>query len=209
MKKILMLMVLFLVIAVPVAAANSTSGQGSGTQTQTQQQLMVSPSPTGSAVRNQNQVATQNQGEDQQLMVATKEQESMSTVSAQVLDLMQIKTTGEIGNQIRKIAEDQDSAQEEIQGNLDAIKSRGTLAKFFIGTDYKALKELTQQMEQNRLRIEELEQLKTNLYNQSDVTRVEQMVQALTDVNTSLQDRVNLEDNTISLFGWLIKLFVK
>lgn len=211
-KKILIMSVLFLVIAIPAFAANSTSGSQNsptGTQTQTQLQLRVSPSPTGSAVQNQNQVKTQNQGEDQKLMVQTQEQETMNLVGEQVQMLMQLKTTGETGNRVKEIAQIQEQAQEEIQTNLDKINSRGTAAKIFLGTDYKALNGLKQQLEQNRLRIQELQELQLKVYNQSDSTAIENAIQALTDVNTSLQEKIDTEDDVVSLLGWLIKLFVK
>jgi len=115
-------------------------------------------SPTTKVV--QNQVKTQNQSEDQQLQVETQEQEgtqsgrgegmeirsqtavqNMSIVAQKVQEMLQLKTTGGIGDQVRQIARDQNQAQTRIQEHLDKIESKGGVAKFFFGPDYKALSE--------------------------------------------------------------------
>lgn len=235
MKKIVSLVSVFvlLLVAMPVLAANSGTGaqgstgtqQGSVTQTQqqVQQQIHVSPSPTGNQVQNQNQVKTQNEGEDSQIKTNTQEQENledgssrsetaiqnMSNVAQQVEDLLATKTLqGGIGQQVKVIAQEQKTAQEEMQIELGKVDVRNGLLKSIIGPDFKALKNMQKAMEQNQLRIQELTQLQNQLTNQGDITQVNEMIQALTDQNTALQDRINLEEKSGSLFGWLVKLFI-
>ncbi len=218
------------------AGAQGTSSQ-QGTTTQTQQRLQqVSPSPTGNTIQNQNQVKTQNEGEDSEIKTKTQEQESqgdeqetqgqgmpketppqseaaqehMSNVATEVEDLLKTKTMqGGIGQQVKTIAQEQKTAQQEIQTELGKVDSRGGLLKSIIGPDFKALKNMQKQMEQNQLRIQQLTQLKDQLTNQGDITQVQQMIQALTDQDTVLQDRINLEKQSGSLLGWLFKLLVK
>jgi len=223
-----------LFVAMPVFAANNgagtqgTAGTQQGTTTQTQQKLQTSPSPTGSQVQNQNQVKTQNQNEDSQLKVNTQEQESlgeeqgtgsqnrnqnavqnMSEVAKQVQQLLQVRTTGGIGEQVRQIAKEQNQAQTKIQEQLKQLDTKGKLARFLTGTDYGVVKNLKTQLEQNLLRIEQLTQLQNQLSNQGDITTVQETIQALTNQNTTLQDKINLEEQSGSLFGWLFKLFAK
>ncbi len=81
--------------------------------------------------------------------------------------------------------------------------------KSLIGPDYKALKALNQEMEQNQLRIQQLEQIKTQLSNQGDLQMVQEAIEALTAQNTSLQDMVKTEEATSSLLGWLFKMLAK
>ena len=64
-------------------------------------------------------------------------------------------------------------------------------------------------MEQNRLRIHQLEQLQNQLTNQSDITMVQETIQALIDQNVVLQDRINFEEKSSSLLGWFFRLFAK
>ncbi|MCL5431839.1 MAG: hypothetical protein M1484_01925 [Patescibacteria group bacterium] len=236
MKKLSILIVTIAVLSltsVAYASKNETGAQGTGSQTgnqgtTTQGQQQVVASPTGNQVQNQNQVQTQNQGEDTQLKVNTQEQENlgegtgtgsqnrsqnavenMSNVAEQVQELQQIRTTGGIGEQVRQVAQEQNQAQNQIQTELGKVDNRTGLLKSLIGPDYKALKSMQKVMEQNQLRIQQLEQLQNQLTNQSDITMVQETIQALTEQNTALQDKITLEEQSGSLLGWLFKLFAR
>jgi hypothetical protein len=167
-------------------------------------------------------------GEEQNLQVSTSEQEGtdsgngvglenkssiavehMSTVAQKVQELLQVRTIGGIGDQVRAIAQEQNQAQDRIQLQLDKVNAKGNLAKTLFGPDYKALIALEQQMEQNRLRIEQLQKLMLDVSNTGDKTAIQSTIDALIQENTSLQDIISLENGTRSLFGWLVKLFVK
>jgi len=236
MKKLSIFIVTIAVLSltsVVHAAKNETGAQGVGSQTgnqgtTTQGQQQVVASPTGNQVQNQNQVQTQNQGEDTQLQVNTQEQENlgegtgagsqnrsqnavenMSNVAEQVQQLLQVKTTGGIGERVRQIAQEQNQAQNQTKVELDKVENRGKLVKMLIGSDYQALKNMQKQMEQNQLRIRELEQLQNQLTNQGDITTVQETIQALTEQNTALREQINLEEQSGSLLGWLFKLFAR
>jgi len=64
-------------------------------------------------------------------------------------------------------------------------------------------------LEQNRLRIQELQQLQTQLKNTGDQTVIQNAIQALEQQNVSLQNRLDTENKTFSLFGWLVKSLTK
>jgi chromosome segregation ATPase len=202
-KKILLVLLLALIFAFP----NVISGQ------QGQQ--------------NQNQINTQNTGEEKQLQVTTQEQENlgeqkeglqtrnqaavqnMSIVAQKVQELLQTRTSGGIGEQVRKIAQEQDQAQTQIQEQINKIESRKDSLKSLIGSDFGAIKNLERLLEQNRLRIQELEQLQNQLVDNAELTTVQETIQALVQENTSLQELINTEEKTASLFGWLFRLFVR
>jgi len=215
MKKLILILPTFLAfgLVMPIFAAK---------------QVNMSPSPTGSQVKNQNEVNTQNQGEDSQLQVKTQEEENlgegqgeglktrnqnaienMSEVAKQVQEMLQVRTTGGIGEKVRLIAQEQNQAQAEISDQINKLESKGKLARFLTGTDYNAVKNLKQQLEQNQLRIEQLEELQNQLSNQGDITMVQETIQALIQENTSLQELTAAEGKTFSLFGWLFKFFAK
>lgn len=224
MKKLLYVIPVFVVfglVTTTYAANNGVEAQsGQGTQLL----LHASPSPTG--IQNKNQVSTQNQGEDTQLQVSTQEEESlgeeqqiglqnnglgdenMSEVAKQVQALLQVRTTGGIGQQVREIAQAQNQAQTQIQAQLDKLDSKGKVARFLTGTNFEAIKSLEQQISANQLRIQELTMIATQLTNQSDITMVQETIQALIQENIDLQEKVATEMQTRSLFGWLFKLFV-
>lgn len=136
--------------------------------------------------------------------------ENMSVVAQKVQQLLSVKTTqGGIGDQVRTIAQEHQQTQTQLQTELHKVENRGQLMKSLIGPDYKALKALNQEMEQNQLRIQQLEQIKTQLSNQGDLQMVQEAIEALTAQNTSLQDMVQTEESTSSLLGWLFKMLLK
>lgn len=228
MKKIILLSVITLGL---VMAPSLVFAQGTQQQDRVQDPATHAssvPSPTGSQVKNQNQVSTQNMGEESNLMVSTSEQEGttsgrgtglanknavavehMSIVAQKVQELLQVRTTGGVGDQVRIIAQEQNKSQDQIQLQLDKIGVKGSLAKALFGPDYKALESLEQQMEQNQLRIEKLQELKLEFTNTGDQTAVQETIDALIQENTSLQEILSFEGGTKSLFGWLVRLFVK
>jgi len=192
--------------------------------------------PSGPQIQNQNQIQTQNEGEDSALQVNTQEQESegeeneatgegmpkvaaprsekaqekMSEVAEQVEQLLTVKTTkGGIGEQVKQIAQEQKESQKKVDTELKKVNGRGSILKALLGPDYKALKNMSEQIAQNQLRITQLEELKTKLTFQSDITMVDEVIQLLTEQNTLLQEKIASEEKTSSLFGWLFKNFQK
>jgi len=223
MRKLVLIISLFIIsgLVLPFFAVNNSAG---AQNTNSGQQVKVSPSPTGSQVRNQNEVNTQNQGEDSQLQVNTQEEENlgeglqtrsqtaienMSKVAEQVQLLLQTRISGGIGEQVRVIAQEQNQAQTQIRNQVNKLNSKSKLARFLTGSDYGAIKNLMQQLEQNRLRIQQLEQLQNQLSNQGDITMVQETIQALIQENTSLQELITAEEKTFGLFGWLFKFFAR
>ena len=156
--------------------------------------------PQDNQVQSQNQVKTQNQGEEFQLQVTTQHME-------QLMDMKGLSE--ETGNKVKAIAQEQVQTQTQIQTQLNKLKSKSGLMKKLFGPDYGAIKNLKQQMEQNQLRIKQLEQLQTQVVNLADQTQIEEAVQALLEQNTALQDQIQAEEQVGSVFGWLIRLFVK
>lgn len=232
MKKVtLSLFVLSFVFVIPVfAIKNNEAGAQNSQQVQQQNQvqLNVSITPTGYQVQNKNQIKIQNEGEESQLQVQTQEEESlgqdesngsqnrnenamehMSEVAKYVQLLQQTRTSGGIGESVRIIARQQNQAQNEIQAELDKLESKSKFAKFISGSNYGALNNLAKQLEANELRIESLNELKNQLSNQADINMIQETIEALNQENISIQERIDSEIQTRSLFGWLFKLFAK
>lgn len=225
---ILIISVIFFAMASSVYAANNEAqGMGNQDSKNQEQQELASPSPIKKAIQNQNQVKTQNEGEESQLRVNTQEQESlnsnsfdsknenaianMSEVAIAVQGLLATDNfQGEgLGSQVRQIAQEQNQAQKQIKEDLDKLQIKNGIMKKLFGPDYKTIKNLNQQMEQNRLRIQQLEQLATQIENQADQIQLEEVIQTLIDQNTALEEQVQSEEEIGSIFGWLIKIFSK
>lgn len=235
MKKIIALMttVMFAGFVTVAYAKNGTAGTGTAAQADTTiapTGTTVSPTKT-TAVMNQNQVKTQNEGEEQGLMVQTEEQEEhddarvgtksaaprsevalehMSVVAKGVENILTTRTLrGGIGDQVKQIAQEQKQSQDQVKLQMDKVASRSGLLKSLIGSDYKALKEIAKQITQNELRIKQLTELKTKLTNVGDIAMVQETIDALIQQNTSLQEMVDAENMNGSLFGWLVRLFTR
>lgn len=218
MKKLLFVIPLMFLFAIPAYAIGGNGNQGNG------QQVVVSP--TGTAVKNQNQI--NNQGEGSQLQINNQEElnlgesqgeglqirnqmavQNMSMVAEKVQEMLQVRTSGGIGDQIRGIAQEQGNSQQKIQGDLEKIEARSGFLKAILGPDYVSINRVRKEMEQNQLRIEKLEELQNQLVNQSDISAVQETIEALTEQNTSLQEMLDVEESESSLLGWLVKLFAR
>lgn len=219
MKKILIIVAsLLLVFALPVVVF----AQGKSNQ-----------------VQNQNRIQTQNQGEKQQLRVNTQEQEQlqegkegdesqatgqpklitprsetarerMSAVAQAVEELLTIQgAKGGIGEQIRQVAQEQKQAQQEIDKEVRNLESRKSWLERIIGPNYRAISNIRKQIEQNRLRIRQLEQLRNQLANKGDQNQIQETIRAMVEQNTALEQQIQAKERIRSLFGWLVRLFVK
>ena len=134
----------------------------------------------------------------------------MSVVAQTVEELLTTQETkGGIGQQISEVAGQQQQAQQEIKGQLDKLETRRGWMKRLFGPDYKAIKNLNRQVERNRLRVKQLEQLQAQVTNQADQVQIQETVQVLSEQNTALQEQIQAEEKIGSLFGWLAKLLAK
>lgn len=212
------------------------NGQGNGDQLRVQDPEThedgVPAEGQGNQVQNQNQVNTQNKGEDSQLKVNTQNNEGsqfgtdggsqqkgstnrsdnarqhMSIVSQAVEDFLEAgNKTGGIGKQVSDIARQQQGAQNQIGKALDEMSSKKGISKTLFGPDYGAIKEMKQLMQQNQVRIKQLQQLQDQIQDQAEETQLQEMIQAFVEQNTALQSQVLAEEDVKSVFGWLIKLF--
>jgi len=214
MKKYLILSFIFLFISFPVIAKNAvTTPVQSQNRVQTQD---PSISPTGQQVQNRNEIQTQNQGEESQLKVKTKEseqlnqevEESVEKVSTQVQELLD--TVGEktgIGQKVKEIAQNQEKNQEKIKSAYYELKNRGQLIRLFVGSDKKVTQALELMTEENKLIIEKLIALKDETINEVDKTQLQDTIGILLTQNGYLEEKIATEKQATGLFGWFVKLF--
>jgi len=132
----------------------------------------------------------------------------MSSVAATVEQLLVAREEkGGIGQQIREIAQQQKQAQVEVRQQLEKMETRRGLLKKLIGPNFKAIRNVRQYLKRNQLRIERLEQLKSQLSTQIDKDNVDQAIQALKEQGQALQEQISAEERVKSVFGWLFRLF--
>jgi len=179
---------------------------------------------TQSQAQNQGQI--QNEGDDLQIQEreriesevqkskpdyiprSEKAREHMSEVAKAVEALInvsyQIENQG-LGDQIREIAQAQGENEDKTNKAFDQAQQRNAFIKFFIGADYNQLKVAKEEMEQNRLRIQELNRIMAQISNENDKTELQSQIATLERQNTALQDQIDESVSGFSLFGWLFK----
>jgi FtsZ-interacting cell division protein ZipA len=213
MKRLILIAVItlaFFTLIFGAFAKNTTvnaQGLSRGKMAQAQEKMMAEPTEV---VENP-EIAEENTRESMPKAVAPRSEsakENMSEVAQKVEELLTMQTAqGGIGEQVRQITQEQKQAQGETETELGKVENRQGFLKFLFGPDYKALKSMKQQSEQNQVRIERLMQLQTQLVNQADSTQLQETIQALMDQNIALQERITLEEKSVSALGWLVRLF--
>jgi len=210
------------------ATSNATTGSQTGNNQVNQvTTITASPtkkptiSPTDNQVKNENEVQTKNQGKESQLSVKTQESEqlnqvvdeSVQKVSDYVHQLIEERKTtgikGGIGEKVSEFAQSQTKLQDEVKADIKKLNSRSKLTKTLIGSDKKIIKSMKQKMEQNSLMIKQLEQLKLETKNNSDLQQLQETIDLMSNQNMALQNKINKESDINGMFGWLINLFNK
>ncbi len=209
------------------------SGQGQMVQTQNN----GSSAAQGQQIQNQNQNQVKNQGTEMIIQSQQREMEKegelqtgagnqenaqydqarsekalekMSEVAKKVQELQMLgESEGGIGQQIREIAQNQTESQARVQEQVRVMDSRQGLMKTLLGPEYKAMNQIRLEIAENQLRIRQMEDFANQLVNQAEGTKIREMIQALTQQNTALQERLGEEEQVKSMFGWLMRLFQK
>lgn len=179
---------------------NQTNNPNVGTMTQEQartelQTMLQQSESTYTPTRTQNQT---------RLNLVSTAVQNMLTIASRIAT-----QNTSISNKIQTVAKAQIQMQDKVNQALDKAESRSGFAKFFVGPNYKQLKTVKQEMEQNQLRIQELNQIMSQISNQGDKTELQNQIKVLEDENTALSEQLNQDVKGFSLFGWLSRLISK
>jgi len=197
---------------------NDSTSTGSA-QNQSQTSTMTQTNNPGTGTMTQEQARTELQTQLQQseptyTSTKTMNQARLNAVSTAVQNMLTIASRVATQNQtvsseIQTVAQAQIKFQDQVNQSLDKAESRSGFAKFFVGPNYGELKTVKQQMEQNQLRIQELNQIVAQIANASDQTELKSQIKILEAQNTSLNEQLNTDVAGFSLFGWLSRLISK
>lgn len=161
------------------------------------------PTSTGAQNQVQTQEATQNIGEDYRLRVSNVVQ-NLTQIAEQLTT-----QNPQLGEQLKTMTQEQTQSMERIASSLDKIQNRNSVVRFLIGANYGEIKNVKAEIEQNRLRIQELNQIMNQLQNEGDKTTLQEQIQTLELENTSLEEALKEAQGGFSLFGWLVSLFYR
>jgi hypothetical protein len=232
MKKVVYVSLLSIII-VPLSVLAAQNGESANAQSGQANSNNATASATVSTTQNQNQTQAQTNNPDvgtmtqeqirtelqtelqksQSAYVPTqqKTQTRLGAVSQVVENLVTLASrlytqNQSLSVQIRTTAQEQIRSEDKINQSLDKAESRTEFAKFFIGPNYKQLKTVKQEMEQNRLRVQQLNQIMSQIANTSDQTELASQIKILEAQNTNLEEQLNQDTKGFSLFGWLSKI---
>lgn len=226
MKKIIMLVSAVIIILPALALASQTkaqSGQVTDNSADKAQQGatdVVENSPVTTAVPNQSgqanqiqvQTQQQNAGEEPQIRNQTVTNLSSGVAMAKglqqnLLDVAEIIEKPKVKSRLTQMASEQLVNSSLIEEKIAKAQSRASFVRFLIGPDYYALKEVKKIMEQNQIRIRELEMLQLSLENEAEISALQTCIQNLESVNLMLDNQLQEQTKGFSLFGWLTRWF--
>lgn len=197
-----------------VSTQNQSQPSGTSTQNQSENEVrnQTNNPELGTMTQAELELRIEEQIEESKPTYSAENSESQSRTGAiakasqNLIRLSyQIENQSE-ADQIRLIAKEQTANQDTINQALDITNNRTSIAKFFIGPNYGQFKSAKQLMEQNRLRIQELNRIMADISNQGAKTEFQNQILILEQQNTSLENQINDLISGFSLFGWLVRL---
>lgn len=174
---------------------------------------------SGTGNRVQQQAQTANRGETTQLQNGERQQarapgnsdlaeRRRSRVADAVREMLQVADrSGGIGQQVRDIARAQIQGHEGLEANLERIRGRSGLARFFFGPNYGEINSAQRALETNREQVRELNRAQGQVVDQGEAQELAQQIRVLEEVNLEIEGSLEGERKGFSLFGWIFRAF--
>jgi len=206
----MVLLISLVLISSVVIAAGPKTGQQVQSQTQTQTIQQVKARNT-SELR---EMIQERETEMEQEMVNFTETnkniyQNQNRVRLAVHSLLAMENlTGGIGQNISQIAREfNNSVQATIRAE-ERIQTRNAIVRFFVGGDEEAAEEIEQEVNQNRLRIQQLTQLRNDCNCSEEIkTMIQEQTQNMEQEQTRLEQLAQNEKQNKGLFGWFFAWF--
>ena len=117
---------------------------------------------------------------------------------------------GGIGNKVSEVAKGfNNSIQQTIKAE-ETIRNRNRILRFFAGGDQKTAEELQNLVDQNRIRIQKLKELKGDCDCEEEArTLIQEQIQSMEQGQDRLQEMIQDEKATRGIWGWFKGLFGK
>ncbi|MFA5022503.1 MAG: hypothetical protein WC508_05500 [Patescibacteria group bacterium] len=112
-----------------------------------------------------------------------------------------------IGQEIRQIAQEQNTTTERMVTKIEKIETRGKLKTFLIGTDYKNIGALRSELVTTANHIDRLEKALERTDSEEIKTELNAQITALKEAQIKVESFIKTNENKFSLLGWLVKLF--
>jgi len=234
MKKILIILpILFLIslTAFTVAIAQNTEN-GNQNQNEIQQReqertqeeeqqnqddLIIAPRGEQAKAGTTNELRTMIQEEQQEMnqevqLFGDKKQkvyQNQNEVRLAVHSLLAMEDlVGGIGPQVSQIAQEFNNSVQATIVVEEKIQNRNMIVRFFAGGDQEAAGELEGEINQNRLKVQQLNQLREQCDCDEEIKNIfQEQIQNIEQEQNRLQQLVEKEKQTKGIWGWIKSLF--
>jgi len=134
-----------------------------------------------------------------------------SAVANAVLNLLQAasKQAGPVGEQIKTIAQEQNSIKDSMSSVIDKIRNRGGFKTFLLGVSYKNLGQLRSDVAKTTNQLTQLKDLLSKTTNDTAKAIIRTQVADLQQEQQKVTNLIQENKSKFSLFGWLGKLFTR
>lgn len=166
---------------------NSINNQGEENQIQTMEQNTVQEAKNGSPTGQGSTQGGDNMEDAVQTMMTIAERNQSE------------------GDQIRNRVQAQLETHQMVEKNVTQLQEQNRFTRFFFGPDYGLVKDSTQLLEQNRLRIQELTQIRNRLQSNVDKTQLQEQIRVMEQEQTRLENQLQNNSGGFSLFGWMFQ----
>ncbi len=114
--------------------------------------------------------------------------------------------TGGIGPQVSEIAREFNNSMQATIKSEEKIQARNQIVRFFAGGDYKAAQEIEQEINQSRVKVQELKRLREECNCTDEVkAMMQEQIQNMEQEQSRLSELAEQEKQNKGLFGWLWK----
>ena len=140
-----------------------------------------------------------------------KAYENQNEVRTAVYGLLTIgDLAGGIGKKISEVAKQfNNSIQQTIKAE-ETIRNRNRIVRFFAGGDQETAEELQNLVDQNRIRLQQLKELKNQADCEEEVRALmQEQIQSMEQGQTKLQEMIQNERDARGIWGWFKGLFGK
>jgi hypothetical protein len=203
------------------------NAQPAGEQVQTQQQTQNQGEETQVTTQERNQERIQiqdaeslRQNVQQRAQEMAQEAQNLGERQAEVYQnqnkvrlavhsfLAMEDLVGGIGQQVSEIATEFDNSVQATIRAEEKIQNRNQFVRFFMGGDMEAAAAIEEEVNNNRERIQQLQQLREQCDCDEEVKSVfQEQIQNMEQEQNRLQQLANQEQQHSGLFGWFFRLF--
>lgn len=134
--------------------------------------------------------------------------EHSNSVSKVVRELRKTASqNGGIGQEVSKIAKEQEDSAKEIEKAMDKVDMAGRFRTLFIGTDYKNLGALRSEFVKTQNAIDRLTKAMERATDVSVKADLQKQIDALKVIQTKAETFTKNHEGQFSFLGWFVKLF--